>query len=526
MNESARGAVRAQNGGRPRATLRVGVVTAGVLASAVAARAIISGDDLAVVQALHAPEGLHLNQADLETSVSRGRLKDAFRLAFEGGGRLFTARFNALDGGGANVGNGQRYTRVLRPDLAGPGEWATHQPPRLTGPNAQSCAECHNVPFEGGAGSAASMGARFALTDSERKGSPGALIERNAPHLFGHGALQRLAEEMTAELWAIRDRAAAEAAASGADVTRPLVAKGVSFGTVTARADGGIDTSRVTGLLYAGDLVVAPDHWQGAVPFIRNIVDLAAHNEIGMQPVELVGEADADGDGVSGELTVGDITAMTIYTAAQPRPTTRVELASLGLIPPLSSRERASIDRGERAFAKAGCTECHMKRMTIDDPIFSEPSRSPAHRFPPGAGPALDPALAVRFDLTRDTPENRVRIDSSGNLLGAFKRDEKGRAIVELYGDLKRHDMGPGLAEPADDVGGGRSVFLTENLWGVGSTAPYLHDGRATTLAEAIIEHGGEALASREAFLALGLGEQQDLIAFLENLVLFKLEGK
>jgi CxxC motif-containing protein (DUF1111 family) len=83
--------------------------------------------------------------------------------------------------------------------------------------------------------------------------------------------------------------------------------------------------------------------------------------------------------------------------------------------------------------------------------------------------------------------------------------------------------MGAGLAEPIDEVGTGASVFLTENLWGVGSTAPYLHDGRATTLAEAILEHGGEAASSRADFLDLSLEAEQDLLAFLNNMVLFKI---
>jgi cytochrome c peroxidase len=72
---------------------------------------------------------------------------------------------------------------------------------------------------------------------------------------------------------------------------------------------------------------------------------------------------------------------------------------------------------------------------------------------------------------------------------------------------------------------------LTENLWGVGSTAPYLHDGRATTLSEAIIEHAAsnsdsasEARAARAAYLNLSTTSKQALIAFLENLVLFKIE--
>jgi hypothetical protein len=51
-----------------------------------------------------------------------------------------------------------------------------------------------------------------------------------------------------------------------------------------------------------------------------------------------------------------------------------------------------------------------------------------------------------------------------------------------------------------------------------------MHDGCATTLTEAILEHGGEAAAARDAFKALRVGGQQTLIHFLENLVLFKMD--
>jgi CxxC motif-containing protein (DUF1111 family) len=56
-----------------------------------------------------------------------------------------------------------------------------------------------------------------------------------------------------------------------------------------------------------------------------------------------------------------------------------------------------------------------------------------------------------------------------------------------------------------------------------GSTAPYLHDGRATTLTEAILEHGGEAALNEAASLALSTEAQQDLLAFLNNMALFKI---
>src|SRR5262249_15410688 len=107
--------------------------------------------------------------------------------------------------------------------------------------------------------------------------------------------------------------------------------------------------------------------------------------------------------------------------------------------------------------------------------------------------------------------------------LGSFRKNAAGKTVVLLFGDLKRHDMGPGLAEPIDEVGTGASVFLTRNLWGVGSTGPYMHDGRATTLTEAILEHGGEGAASRDAFVALQLAQQKDLLVFLNDLILFKM---
>jgi di-heme oxidoreductase (putative peroxidase) len=173
-----------------------------------------------------------------------------------------------------------------------------------------------------------------------------------------------------------------------------------------------------------------------------------------------------------------------------------------------------------------------VSQLRIEVPIFREPSASADYRdaaFPAGQDPlsrGIDPAFPVSFDLTKDQPDNRI-LDDQGNVvfrLGSFRTDAEGHAYIDLLGDLKRHDMGAGLAEPIDEVGTGASTFLTENLWGVGSTAPYLHDGRATTLTEAILEHGGEAQASRDAFVAMSEAEQADLLAYLDNQVLFKLE--
>ena len=158
----------------------------------------------------------------------------------------------------------------------------------------------------------------------------------------------------------------------------------------------------------------------------------------------------------------------------------------------------------------------------------------------------MDPRDPVRFDLTRDQPDNHIPRPGGGTFnLGAFRRDRAGRAVVELLGDLKRHRMGPRLAEPVNEIAGDDvtplppdprnrhfpDTFLTENLWGVGSTPPYMHDGRATTLAEAIIEHAApgdtvsEARFARTAYLNRTTADKAALIAFLNNQVLFVLGG-
>lgn len=470
----------------------------------------------------------HVHQSPLTAAVQAGNGQVAFEVAFAEGDELFEAKFNVLDGAGANVGNGEKFTRVPRADLTASGGWASHIPSRETGPNAQSCTTCHAQPTEDGAGTIASNVHR----DPQHTGDLGKLIQRNTTHTFGLGALQRLAEEMTEDLFAVRLQAWQESCAQGGIlIPKPLVSKGVDFGIISVRCSGFYSVSQIKGVSF--DLVVRPFQWKGSVANIREFNRKAAHNELGMQGVELVGvNYDGDADGIVNELSVGDITAMTIYVAAQPRPTTKVELASLGLIPALSSDEADAIALGSTAFDQIGCNGCHVRQMKITNPVFSEPSQNASYRdsvFPTGVAPAslgLDHTAPIRFDLTQDQPDNVITnfLGQVTYRLGSLQKDTDGAAIVELLGDMKRHDMGEGLAEAIDETGTGASVFMTENLWGVGSTAPYLHDGRATTLTEAILAHGGgEGAASQAAFVALPIESQKAILAFLNNQVLFKL---
>lgn len=475
---------------------------------------------------------LHTDQQALRLQIASGEQQETFIETFEVGDELFETAFDAVHGVGARVGSGQRFSRVPRADLDAVGEWASHLPARATGPNARARNACHNLPFDDGAGGINAN----AVRDPLHTGDPARFIQRNTPHLFGIGAIQRLAEEMSADLHGQRERAMARVCAQGGSRRLRLQSKGVDFGTLVLRRSSAepcqvaSDARQLWGI--DEDLVVRPLQWKGSRAFVRDFNRDAAHNELGMQGAELVGTGvDGDFDGVVDEFSVGDLTALTIYVAAQPRPTTRLELHRLGLIEPLGGDEIRAIRRGEKHFEDIGCAVCHRPTLTLDDPQFREPSALAAFRdiqFPGGEDPlaaGLDPALPVSFDLGADLPDNRITDAVGGEIIfGNFQVDRHGRVEVRLYGDLRRHDMGPELAEPIDETGVGASVWLTPELWGAGSTAPYLHDGRATTLEEAILAHGGEGGTARDAFDALDASRQAELLAFLENLVLFKLE--
>jgi cytochrome c peroxidase len=100
-----------------------------------------------------------------------------------------------------------------------------------------------------------------------------------------------------------------------------------------------------------------------------------------------------------------------------------------------------------------------------------------------------------------------------------FRRNDNGGVTVPLFADLKRHDMGDGLAESFSAASQkANREFTTARLWGVADSAPYLHDGRATTLSDAILAHGGEAQGARDTFASLTVERQAEVISFLRTL--------
>jgi CxxC motif-containing protein (DUF1111 family) len=90
-------------------------------------------------------------------------------------------------------------------------------------------------------------------------------------------------------------------------------------------------------------------------------------------------------------------------------------------------------------------------------------------------------------------------------------------ATFHPFSDFLLHDMGS-LGDGIAQAGAGQTEMRTAPLWGVRILTTFLHDGRATTLSQAILAHAGQGAAAAEAFSDLNSPQQAALIAFLNSL--------
>ena len=88
---------------------------------------------------------------------------------------------------------------------------------------------------------------------------------------------------------------------------------------------------------------------------------------------------------------------------------------------------------------------------------------------------------------------------------------------VWLYSDLLLHDMGT-LGDGIAQAAAGPTEMRTAPLWGLRASAPYLHDGRAADVDQAIVAHDGEARAARDRYLRLTPSQRRQLVDFLNTL--------
>lgn len=377
---------------------------------------------------------------------------------------------------------------------------------------ADSCAACHSRPF----GSAGVGGNVFTRPES-----------RDAPHLFGLGLVEMLADEITAELRAVRANAAQQASASGSPVIAPLIAKGIDYGVITAYPDGTFDTAGVRGV--DSDLRVRPFFAQGETVSIREFVVGALAAEMGLQAADPDTLAASQGQDVvtpAGMRLSGSQDVLEAPPARSPSddpdldgvldevPTSLVDAMEFYLLnyfkPGLGPQSDES-ERGARIFRRIGCATCHVPDLVVDH-----------DRRVADVETAHDPLQSNRvFNslFASGTPLHATIDDGSG--LPPLKPALGGSFTVEnIYADFRRHDLGTAFHERNFD-GTLQREFMTEPLWGVASTAPYGHDGRSATLGDVILRHGGEAQGARDRFEALSAQDQRAVLEFLGTLVLF-----
>ncbi|HEU5072589.1 MAG TPA: di-heme oxidoredictase family protein [Polyangiaceae bacterium] len=110
------------------------------------------------------------------------------------------------------------------------------------------------------------------------------------------------------------------------------------------------------------------------------------------------------------------------------------------------------------------------------------------------------------------------------HVTGDHEFEELSGQVIFPYTDLLLHDMGRALSDERPSFGAEGNEWRTPPLWGLGRLGEVnghdrlLHDGRARGVAEAVLWHGGEAEASRDAFSALSRAERDALVRFVESL--------
>lgn len=376
----------------------------------------------------------------------------------------------------------------------------------LGGNDATSCRACHFAGGPDGAGTATQV----ALLRGDGQTLSSA-IRRDAPHVMGLGWISLLAREMEAELAQDVDLARLDAEISGMPASLPLNAKGLDFGVITALPTGELDTREVEHISH--DLQIRPFGHKGRHVDLVSLVDEALQIHHGLQsdarserfahdPETWLGPGDGfdrDADGVQSEATSGQAVLLSIYLSMLPTPQMR---------PPEQPEMALAWARGRRLLETTGCADCHVPALRLratDLPLTAQ-----------GGAPL---SVTVPMDTAALDPRPRY-LDFSP---GPDDIIEAG-AQVFAFTDLRRHDLGPALADPRPErLPDGLapvppSVWLTRSLWGLADTAPYLHDGRAQTVDAAIEWHGGEAAASRDAWRALPEAQRADLRLFLLSL--------
>lgn len=288
----------------------------------------------------------------------------------------------------------------------------------------------------------------------------------------------------------------------------------------------GADHATTTKFTLEGGRTVIPDTYNGFEVFRaqRNPPPL-----FGVGQFEFVSDAtilsredifDTDGDGISGRHNIDHGAVGRFGFKAQANNLESFSRAPLqnhlGLttVPHLGAGAVVHMLRAPMVQATVDPTAPTIDHDQFPDPEFPTQDLADLVAFQRFLGPPQ----ALPFDAAAMRGE--MLFDQMGCTKCHVPELPSSRGPLRAYTDLLVHYMGDALADriKIGDNGSTALEFRTQPLWGVSLHKPFLHDGRAETLEQAISLHGGEAQASRDAFFAAPPADRDDVLHFLELL--------
>lgn len=224
--------------------------------------------------------------------------------------------------------------------------------------------------------------------------------------------------------------------------------------------------------------------WKAQTATLDDFVLAACAVELGFEVPDRhqgIDPAHADYRSPGLDLTRTECAALTAYVASLPAPRARIA-------PDMETSQ--AIEAGRAAFARIGCAACHHERLGNVEGIYSDLL---LHDM------GNDLADQSSYDASIPDP-------SEETLPGSFP-------LAELFpSGTDAFEGGTSFRGPA------RSEWRTPPLWGLRETGPYLHDGRADTLEQAIAVHGGEASSTATLYFRLPRRDRDSVLFFLKSI--------
>jgi hypothetical protein len=214
---------------------------------------------------------------------------------------------------------------------------------------------------------------------------------------------------------------------------------------------------------------------------------------------------DPDRDGIAEEVTEGDLDLIEFYQFNHPSPAEK-----------LNTAQRV---HGRELLGAINCVRCHVPDWHLEAENRNDPDYT--HRY---VGDRRYFDLKVETDPKSGRLEGKlIRLDRATGDGSVFEPRRGAFTIRGVYSDFAHHDLGPAFHQMQFD-GTIIKAFKTAPLWGVGSTAPYGHDGASLDLDDVIRRHGGEAAREAERYAKLSEEDRAALLEFLRGLVLYSVD--